>query len=120
MIETLPDLPDGVIGFEAVGEVHADDYRTTLVPGLEAAGENGAIRLVYVLGDRFEGYSAGASWQDAKLGLEHHGKWRRAALVTDAGWAAHLASLFGWMVPGELKVFPLAERDDAVAWAAEG
>lgn len=118
MIERLPDLPEGVIGFEAVGEVHADDYHSTLVPGLEAAGANGPIRLVYVLGERFEGYSAGASWQDAKLGLEHHGKWRRAALVTDIDWVTHLASLFGWMVPGEFKVFPLADRDDAVVWAA--
>jgi hypothetical protein len=28
----------------------------------------------------------------------------------------HLVGLFGWMVPGELQRFPLAERDDAVRW----
>lgn len=118
MIETLPDLPDGVIGFEAVGEVHSDDYKDTLIPALEAAGAAGPIRLVYVLGDRFEGYSAGASWQDAKLALEHHGKWHRAAFVTDHDWLRHLAHAFGWMVPGDFQVFPLAEREQAVAWAA--
>lgn len=118
MIETLPDLPDGVIGFEAVGEVHSDDYRDTFIPALEAAAEAGPIRCVYVLGDRFDGYSAGAAWQDTKLGVEHHGKWKRAALVSDHDWVRHLAGLFGWAVPGELKVFPLAQRDEAVAWAA--
>jgi hypothetical protein len=30
-----------------------------------------------------------------------------------------VASLFGWMTPGELGRFPLADRDRAVAWAAE-
>jgi hypothetical protein len=29
-----------------------------------------------------------------------------------------LAALFGWMTPGELKHFPLAERAAAIAWAA--
>jgi hypothetical protein len=32
----------------------------------------------------------------------------------------HLTALFGWMTPGELKHFPLAERDAAIAWAASG
>lgn len=120
MIEPLPDLPDGVLGFEAVGEVHSDDYRDTLVPAVETAAASGAIRLVYVLGDRFEGYSAGASWQDAKLGAHHHGAWRRAALVTDLDWARHLTSVFGWAIPGEVQVFAVADLADAVAWAAAG
>ena len=118
MIEPLPDLPDGVLGFEAVGEIHSDDYRDTLVPALEAAGETGEIRLVYVIGDRFERYSAGASWQDAKLGIHHHGKWHRTALVSDLDWVHHLIGVLGWAVPGEMKVFGLAELDAAVAWAA--
>ncbi|NJN37025.1 MAG: STAS/SEC14 domain-containing protein [Nitrospiraceae bacterium] len=31
----------------------------------------------------------------------------------------HLVNLFGWMSPGDVKHFPLAERDAAIAWAAE-
>jgi hypothetical protein len=26
--------------------------------------------------------------------------------------------MFGWMTPGEMKRFSLADRDDAIAWAA--
>ena len=58
------------------------------------------------------------TWQDAKLGLHHHGKWQRAAIVTDADWIRHIAGLFGWMVPGKFEVFPLAERDAAISWVA--
>ncbi len=116
MIEPLPDLPEGVIGFEAVGEIHAADYTDVLRPALDRAAADGAIRLVYVLGDRFEGYSAGASWQDSKLAFEHHKAWRRMALVSDLEWVRHLASVFGWMVPGDFELFALAERATAITW----
>lgn len=118
MIEPLEQMPPGVIGFEAVGEVHSDDYESVLRPALDRAAENGAIRIVYVLGDRFEGYSAGAGWQDSKLAFDHHKAWRRAAIVTDIDWIRHLAAVFGWMVPGDFKVFHLAERTAAAQWAA--
>jgi len=119
MLEPLNDLPDGVIGFEAVGEVHSDDYTEILRPALDDAAAAEGIRLVYVLGARFAGYSAGASWQDSKLALEHHKAWQRTALVSDVDWIRHLASLFGWMMPGDFAHFPLAERDRAIAWVAE-
>lgn len=121
MLEPLTDLPDGVIGFEAVGEVHADDYQDVLRPALDQAADAGSIRMVYVLGDRFEGYSAGAGWEDAKLaGLAatHHGAWKRTALVSDADWISHAATLFGWMMPGEFKHFGVADQAAAVRWVA--
>ncbi|MEZ5135447.1 MAG: STAS/SEC14 domain-containing protein [Acidimicrobiales bacterium] len=86
------------------GEVHADDYRTTLIPALDA--QDGPLRLVYVLGDRFEGYSGGAAWQDAKLGLDHHGRWHRAAIVTDTDWLRHLAGAFAGWCPARSRCSP--------------
>jgi SpoIIAA-like len=29
-----------------------------------------------------------------------------------------MIALFGWVTPGEVRHFPLAQRDDAIAWAA--
>lgn len=119
MLRALPDLPPGVLGFEAVGEVHSDDYRDVLRPAIDtvvAAG--GAVRLVYVLGPEFTGYSAGASWQDAKLGTHHLSAWERAAVVSDVEWVEHLVGAFAWMIPGELRLFPLGELAEAVDWAA--
>jgi hypothetical protein len=29
-----------------------------------------------------------------------------------------MTTLFGWMTPGEVRQFPLAQRDEAVAWVA--
>ena len=49
----------------------------------------------------------------------HAGAWKRTAVVSDLGWVIHLATAFGWMVPGKFKRFPLAEQDAAIAWVAE-
>jgi len=56
--------------------------------------------------------------QDAKLGFEHLKSLKRMALVTDVSWMHHAMHLFGWAVPGELKVFPEAELEAAIEWAA--
>jgi hypothetical protein len=70
-----------------------------------------------VLSD-FAGVTGGAMWQDMKLGAEHLTGWKRIAVVSDESWVTHLANLFGWMAPGEMETFPLAERDAAIAWVA--
>ena len=120
MIRLMDNLPDNVIGFEAIGEVDAGDYHTTLDPAVEAALEhNDKLRLVYVLGDEFEGYTGGAMWEDTKLGIGHWGKWEKIALVTDKDWVDDAIKFLGWMVPGEIKVYPTKNLEAAEEWAGE-
>ncbi|HEX5936985.1 MAG TPA: STAS/SEC14 domain-containing protein [Actinomycetota bacterium] len=118
MLIPLAGLPAGVIGFEADGEIHESDYRDILMPAVRAVWERGEdVRIVLVF-PRWGGMSPGAGWQDLKMGFEHLRRWKRIALVTDLDWMITVTSLFGWMTPGELKRFPLADRDAAIAWAA--
>jgi hypothetical protein len=119
MLETLNDLPAGVIGFEAVGTIHSDDYDRVLRPAVEDAAAHGGIRLVYVFGDRFEGYSSGATWEDAKLGLGNVRSWERTAIVSDHEWAEHLVKALGWLMPGKLRLFGYSALPDAIVWASE-
>jgi SpoIIAA-like len=119
MIELLPGLPANVIGAEAVGHVETADYRDVLEPAVTAAlAGHDKLRLLYVLGERFEGFSAGASWEDTKVGIGHWGAWERIAVVTDRDWIAHTVKVLGWMLPGDVRVFALAERDEAVTWVS--
>ena len=117
MIDVLDGLPANVIGFRASGKLEADDFRQVVLPALERATRSGEVRFLIVYPE-FDGLSGGALWQDLKIGVEHLRAWKRIALVTDVEWMRHLGDLFGWMTPGQLKVFPLAEQDDAVAWVA--
>lgn len=119
VIKELSDLPAGVIGFETTGTLKAEDYRDVIVPALQRASDRGEVRFVIVIPE-FHGMSGGAVWEDLKVGVEHLRAWKRIALVTDIEWMKQTARLFGWMTPGELRHFPLAERDEAIAWAAAG
>ena len=118
MFEPITGLPDGVIGFEAVGKIEAADYEDVLMPAIARGAAGGGVRLLLVLGDRFTGYSPGAMKEDAGL-IAHADAWKRTAVVSDLGWVAHLSTAFGWMVPGKFKRFGLADRDAAIAWVAE-
>jgi SpoIIAA-like len=118
MLEPIADLPEGVLGFEAEGEIHASDYADVLMPAVKAVWDQGEqVRIVLVF-ERWDGMSSGAAWEDLKTGMKHLRKWKRIALVTDLDWMITVTSLFGWMTPGELKRFPVAERDKAITWAA--
>jgi SpoIIAA-like len=117
MINELSGMPSGVIGFEVVGKIEAQDYRDTILPTLERSAAAGEVRFLIVIRD-FDGMSGGALWQDLKVGVENLRAWKRIALVTDIGWMHHLTELFGWMTPGETKTFPIVELDEATAWVA--
>ena len=119
MIRLLSDMPAGVIGLEAVGDVEKDDYEKVLVPAVEEAiAQHGKARIVYVLGPEFDEYEGGAVWEDLKLGVRHPASFERTAIVTDAGWARAAAKLFSVLWPGKARAFPLGELDAAKRWAA--
>lgn len=118
MLETIDDLPVGVLGFNATGTVTEEDYRTVLIPAVESAAADGDVRILYVLGPGYDGYTAGAMWEDVKVGFGDWSKWKRLALVTDHRWLHDAAKAFTWAMPGEAKVFTVAELDEAKAWVA--
>lgn len=122
MVERLADMPPGTIGFRAAGEIERQDYDEILAPELERALKaGGGLRTLYVIEDLDE-IEPGALWADTKLGfnlgIRHHEAWVRSAIVTDIEWMARATKLFAWMIPGEARVFPLAELDRAKAWVA--
>ena len=115
MIKVIEDMPVGTIGFEASGKVTDDDYESVLVPAVRAALEAGAVRLLYVLPEGTQ-YSPGAMWADTKLWAGNLRGWQRVAIVSDADWLENAIKAFGWMMPGEVRVFDDDEVADAKAW----
>lgn len=122
MIERLADMPAGTVGFRLSGEITRADYDEVLVPALTEAFAAGEVRCLCQLGPGFEGYEAGAVWEDlktgAKFGVGHLSDWKRTALVADVDWVRHMATLFGWLTPGEMKLFALDELEQAKSWVA--
>jgi hypothetical protein len=118
----LADMPAGTIGFRVAGEIERGDYTDVLVPELHkaiAAGEG--LRTLYLI-EELDEIEPRALWEDAKLGFDldvrHHGDWKRSAIVTDQDWIARATRLFAWMIPGEARVFEVAELESAKSWVA--
>jgi hypothetical protein len=124
MIEALQDLPPGTIGFRISGRVKREDYTNVLMPPVRAAVDSGAkLRMLVVLDEDFHGLEPSAVWEDIKagvdLGIRHRSAWERFAVVADAEWVRRAIALFGWMAPGEIRVFGLGELDAGKAWLTE-
>jgi hypothetical protein len=106
VIESVSDLPPGTLGFRASGKL-----------------SNEKLNIYFELADDFHGLDWGAVLQDIKaagsIGLKHRSSWQRMALVTNKDWVKHGATAFGWLAPGELRLFEPHERETARAWLAE-
>lgn len=120
MIRMLEGLPAGVVGFEAIGEVRGSDYRQVLDPALEKAiTEYGNVKVMYLLGHEFTGYTMPAMFDDAAVGTREWSHWAKIAVVTDAEWVRGAVHAFAWILPGRIHIYPVAERAAAEAWLAE-
>lgn len=119
MIQLIEGAPDGVLAFEAVGELDAADYEDVLKPAIEESLAGGdRLRLVFEIGSEFDRFTAGAEWHDMALGFAHLTDWQRCALVTDLDWVRHAAKAFGWLMGGRLRLFEIDELKAALEWAA--
>ena len=119
MLEVIEGVGPGVVAVRAVGRVTGDDYAQVLRPAIDRATAGGKkARLLLELGDAFEGYDPGAMFADASLGMGHLGSFEKMVVVTDADWIRRAIHLFGPLIPGEVRVFPVAESAQARTWVA--
>lgn len=119
MIEILPDFSDNIVALACKRHVTKRDYETVLIPRVEEAlKQHKKVRLYYQIGSDFTGIAPGAVWEDFKVGMEHLSRWERIAIVTDVDWIRHTMKVFGFLIPGELKVFPSSETSQARDWIA--
>jgi hypothetical protein len=117
MFRFIKDLPEYVVGIHAVGEVNKDDYEKVLVPRLdELVARQGEINYLLILETDVKNFTAGAWWDDLKLGLKHFTKWNKIAVVTDQKGVEWFSDLFRFFIPGKSKGFPLAKLNEAIDW----
>ena len=120
MITSITGLPNNVLGFTAHGEITAEDYQSVLVPAVEAKlYKMDRIRMLYVLGEGFEGITSTAAWEDTKVGLKHLTQFSRIAVVSDVGWINTSVKAFGFAMPCEVRVFHNKNLQEASTWISE-
>lgn len=123
MLRKMPDMPAGVLGFEAIGTFDDDDFEDTVEPALRreiAAGR--AIRMLYLLGPELREYEGDALADEMKFSARHAASYERVAVVSDQDWQDWLGPalrVLSALVPGQLRAFPLAALSEAKEWLAQ-
>ncbi len=119
MIEVIDGFPENVVALTAKDTVTRQDYEKVLIPAVnDALKRHGKIRLYYEFGPQYSGFHAGAAWEDFKVGVEHWKNWEKVAVVTDVAWIRQAMLAFGFLLPGRMRVFTLAEKAEARDWVA--
>jgi hypothetical protein len=120
MIETL-EAPDHVVAFRASGRIDEADIERSFAAVEAALARHEQIGL-YAEVD-VTGITPGALARDLRYSL---GKLRelqrfpRVAVVTSQDWLRWAARVEGAILPQiEVRVFPPAEREDALAWVMQ-
>src|ERR1700691_1727645 len=117
VIEILKDLPEGIVGVRAIGKVSKEDYEKVLVPLFDEARREGRhLRFLYQLGPQFEGFTPGAAWEDAKIGLHSLRLFDGCAVVSDAGWIRESTRGVGFFMPCPVRIFGNKELPKAIGW----
>lgn len=113
----LGGFPNDVIALDVVGKISSEAYRDMLVPLVsEKLKRHDKLKTLVRIGPEFEGYTAGAVWDDARLGLGHLTTFAKVALVTDIDWLRHSTKFFGHLTPAQVLVFDIDDMSDAEAW----
>jgi hypothetical protein len=117
----LKQTPDSnVISVTAKGKITDDDYEDAIIPAIETALEqHDKIRFLYVMGEDYAGLEGDAMWDDTKIGLEHLTKFEKIGIVSNKKWIRRSVKAFGFLMPGELKLFHNEQLSEAEAWIAE-
>jgi hypothetical protein len=117
VLEIICGMPDNVVAVDARGIVTDEDYENVLIPLIEGKLRTfDKIRVLYVLGAYFDGFTAGAMWDDAKIGLKHLTAYERIAVVTDVNWAAGAVKFFSFIMPCPIRVFGNDSINQAKEW----
>ena len=117
MLELMNDLPYGLDGLNAEGTVSREDYALVFEPIIDEAREQGRrMRVLYQLGPVFEGFRAGAAWEDLRIGLNSMKFFDGCAIVSDNTWIREASRLAGFFLPRPVRVFHNDSRDRAIDW----
>ena len=120
MVEPIEGMAPGTFGFRLSGRITRDEYFQILEPIKEQLERGEKVSFLVDAGKDFHGLDLGALWEDVKVagsvGLKYRSSWERLAVVTDKDWMRHGIAAFGWVIPGEIRVFEPGELEAAKAW----
>jgi hypothetical protein len=117
MIEFMPESSGRVLGIRARGKLTDADYKRTLIPELESRfARHEKVAMLLLLDETFQGWDWNAAWDDACFGLKHRADFDRVAVVGGPGWLELCVRIGGFLMKGEIRIFPRDQLQAAWGW----
>lgn len=117
MIEIMPESAGNMLAVKPNGKLTAVDYERVFIPALEKLLEShGCFRVLFNLTSGFEGWEAGAAWDDAKFALKHRNDMEKVAVVGGPKWVKWSTTIAGHLMGGEVETFSEDELAKAMEW----
>lgn len=110
--------PDaGIVEIRIDGPTDSESYRA-LIRDLDALiAARGKIRVLEIVCD-LGWVSPAVWWEDLGWSFRHLKDISRAAVVTDKSWIGPIVKMMSGVMAAEVRLFGLAELDEARAWLA--
>jgi len=112
--ETEPRVVRGVI----TGKLGESDYQVLETRVEQILERHASVRMIAQLSE-FEGWTAGAAWEDARLSLRHYSDFERLAIVGDARWQEWMTAIARPFSLAEVRFFEPVDMEQALTWITE-
>ena len=114
----VEDLDKGILSVSVSGKLEREDYDVLGAEFDRMVAQHGSIRLLLELKD-FHGWTAGAAWEDAKLGFRHYSDIDRMAIIGENKWQQGMTQFVKPFTRADVKYFDAADVDAASNWVQE-
>ena len=109
------EMDNDVLGLKISGKLDTEDYEDFVTKVEHVLQEHDSINLFVKLED-FEGWTAGALWEDTKFALKHFKDIDRMAIVGGRTFEKNMARFVQPFVRTEVKFFEPDEVSTAQDW----
>jgi hypothetical protein len=101
------------------GKLTRDDYDLFVPETERQILQHGKIDVLFDL-ERFDGWEAGALWEDIKFDLKHFSDVNRLAILGHKKWHEWMSTICKPFTTAEVRFFQIEDRDDALNWIRAG
>ena len=117
MVKLLTNDGSKVLAAEISGTLAKEDY-VSFVPRVEELIEkHGKLRMLIQLKD-FDGWDAGALWEDIKFDFKHFSDFEKLAIVGDKMWEKGMAIFCKPFTTAKVRYFDQEDLEEAKDWIA--
>ncbi len=119
MFELLPESDADVIGLRMTGTLTDGDFQS-FMPEFEKRVANASRPRILLDWEHLQGWDREAAANAFYSRTSHRVRFERLAIVGDRKWSSEAADMAGIFADTEVRLFPIAEREQAWAWLRSG